>query len=193
RRWALTPADHLLHLSPDPVEADAQLLESSGGNPFTFGDETEEDVLRADHVVAQPPRLLLREHDHLLRPFGEPSKHPGSTFLRTLSLDILTLNLEPFPDQGRPLEIPFRRRQLPAHQALQVRRTNADHKLLQDGLRDAADQAQINPQPHIGQEAEGLLGRKGPGVGDDAEGAVDGILQLDALAVKKRLPSLPLL
>jgi hypothetical protein len=38
-------------------------------------DETEEDVLGADVVVVEHPRLFLREHDHSPGAVREPFEH----------------------------------------------------------------------------------------------------------------------
>ena len=50
----------------DLVEVDAERLEDAGGDALALADQTEEQVLRADVVVAQPSRLVDRKLDHAL-------------------------------------------------------------------------------------------------------------------------------
>jgi G3E family GTPase len=52
----------------DLVEVDAERLEDTGGDPLALADEAQEQVLRADVVVAEPAGLVDRELDHPLRP-----------------------------------------------------------------------------------------------------------------------------
>ena len=50
-------------LVADLVEVDAERLEDAGGDPLALADEAEEQVLRADVVVAEAARLVDRELD----------------------------------------------------------------------------------------------------------------------------------
>ncbi len=70
RRAAL--ADDLLDLAAHGLERDAERLEGLGGDPFTFVDQPEQDVLGTDVVVVEEPSFLLSEHDDPSSPVGEP-------------------------------------------------------------------------------------------------------------------------
>ncbi len=59
-------------LVADLVEVDAQRLEDAGGDPLALADQAEEQVLRADVVVAEPASLVDGELDDALRARGEP-------------------------------------------------------------------------------------------------------------------------
>ena len=52
----------------DLVEVDAERLEDAGGDALALADEAEEQVLRADVVVAEAAGLVDRELDDALRP-----------------------------------------------------------------------------------------------------------------------------
>ena len=54
-------------LVADLVEVDAERLEDAGGDALALADEAQEQVLRADVVVAEPAGLVDRELDHALR------------------------------------------------------------------------------------------------------------------------------
>jgi hypothetical protein len=54
---------------------DVQGLEHACREPLLLTQEPEEDVLRADVVVLERPRLLLRENDDLPGPFCESLEH----------------------------------------------------------------------------------------------------------------------
>jgi len=71
----LALADDLLNLLADRLQRDAEALQSLGGDAFTLMDEAEQDVLRADVVVVEHARFLLRKHDHPAGTVGEPFKH----------------------------------------------------------------------------------------------------------------------
>jgi len=49
-----------LHFRLDRLEAKAQALEDRRGDPLTVPDESQEDVLGPDEIVAEPPRLFPR-------------------------------------------------------------------------------------------------------------------------------------
>ena len=55
----------------DLVEVDAERLEDTGGDPLALADEAEEQVLRADVVVAEATRLVDGQLDDPLRARGE--------------------------------------------------------------------------------------------------------------------------
>jgi hypothetical protein len=70
--WGLLAlTDDLDHLLPDGVEADAEALESLGGDSFALIEQTEEDVLGADVVVVEESSLLLRQYDDSAGPISE--------------------------------------------------------------------------------------------------------------------------
>ena len=64
-------ADDARDLRADLLHRDVERLEDAGRKPFLLAQQAEQDVLRADVVVLQRPRLVLREDDHLPCPFGE--------------------------------------------------------------------------------------------------------------------------
>jgi len=68
---ALVAGEQLDDLLAHAAEVGAELHEHLGGDTFALTDETEEDVLRADVVVAQLERLAQRELEHLLGPRRE--------------------------------------------------------------------------------------------------------------------------
>ena len=55
-----TPDDEL-HGGPDLRQLDVHVLEDTRGGAFPLSDETEEEVLRADVVVVEALRLVLRK------------------------------------------------------------------------------------------------------------------------------------
>jgi hypothetical protein len=73
--WAARPrrlrqdADDLV---ADLVEVHAEALEDAGGDALALADEAEQQVLRADVVVAEAAGLVDRELDDALRARGEP-------------------------------------------------------------------------------------------------------------------------
>jgi hypothetical protein len=69
RRALRQDADDLV---ADLVEVDAERLEDTGGDPLALADEAEEQVLRADVVVAEATRLVDGQLDDTLRARGEP-------------------------------------------------------------------------------------------------------------------------
>ncbi len=64
---------------------DADVVERPSGDSVFLSNQSEQDVLGPDVVVAQLPRLVLRKGDDLSRPRGEPLEHgrsvrpPGGT------------------------------------------------------------------------------------------------------------------
>ena len=67
-RLGQDPDDLMAHL----VQVDAQRLEHAGGDALTLADEAEQQVLRADVVVAQSARLVDGQLDDALGARGEP-------------------------------------------------------------------------------------------------------------------------
>ena len=59
-------------LVADLVEVDAERLEDAGGDPLALADEAEQQVLRADVVVAEAARLVDGELDDALGARGQP-------------------------------------------------------------------------------------------------------------------------
>ena len=57
--------------SPDLRKLDVHVLEDARRDAFTFPDEAEEEVLRADVVVVEPLRFVLRESQDLARAVRE--------------------------------------------------------------------------------------------------------------------------
>ena len=92
RRTAL--ADDLFHLVAHGLERDAQAFERLGGDPFTFVDETEEDVFGADVAMAQQPRFLLCQHHDPPGPIGEAFKH-GESLSASGSCNMMPFSLGP--------------------------------------------------------------------------------------------------
>jgi hypothetical protein len=64
--------DDFDNLAANRLEADSHTLEGASGDTFTFVNQAEEDVLRADVVVVEEPRLFLSEDDDPAGPIGEP-------------------------------------------------------------------------------------------------------------------------
>ena len=69
RRRLRQDADDLV---ADLVEVHPERLEDTRGDPLAFADEAEEQVLRADVVVAEAARLVDRQLDDALRARREP-------------------------------------------------------------------------------------------------------------------------
>ena len=68
---ALVAGEQLDDLLPHPVEIGAQLHEDLGGDALALADQAEQDVLRADVVVAQLKGLAERQLQDLLGTGGE--------------------------------------------------------------------------------------------------------------------------
>ena len=67
-----TVADELLDLAACGLQRDAEGLQALGGHALTLVDQPEQDVLRADVVVVEQPRLFLGEYHDPPGPVGEP-------------------------------------------------------------------------------------------------------------------------
>ena len=65
-------ADELLDLAPDCLQRNTERLEALGGHPFSLVDQPQQDVLGADVVVVEQPRLFLGENHNPPGPVGEP-------------------------------------------------------------------------------------------------------------------------
>ncbi|GAA3298692.1 hypothetical protein GCM10020295_34910 [Streptomyces cinereospinus] len=63
---ALVTGEQLDHLLPHAVEISAQLDQDLGGDALALADQAEQDVLRADVVVAQLKGLAERQLQDLL-------------------------------------------------------------------------------------------------------------------------------
>jgi hypothetical protein len=64
--------DDFDNLAANRLKADSHALEGASGDTFTFVNQAEEDVLRADVVVVEESRLFLSEDDDPAGPIGEP-------------------------------------------------------------------------------------------------------------------------
>lgn len=62
------PGEQLDDLLPHPVQVGAQLHEDLGGDALALADQAEQDVLRADVVVAELKCLTERQLQDLLGP-----------------------------------------------------------------------------------------------------------------------------
>src|SRR5439155_5905491 len=87
-RGRATVTDDLLHLGAYGLERDAERLERLGRDALTLVDETEQDVLGADVVVVEQPRLFLRQHDHSSGSIGETFEHLSTTSREQFSVRI---------------------------------------------------------------------------------------------------------
>ena len=59
-------ADLLLHLHPDRLKVQAQLLQDVHRNALAKFDQAQKQMLRPDKVVVKTVRLLARQGEHLL-------------------------------------------------------------------------------------------------------------------------------
>src|SRR5690606_2743079 len=64
-------AHDLHHLRTHLFQVDSETLENAGGDAFTLANEAEQQVFRPDVVVVEPPGLIDRELDDLLRAGGQ--------------------------------------------------------------------------------------------------------------------------
>ena len=69
-------ADDARDLRAHLLDRDVERLEHARGETFLLAQQAEQDVLRADVVVLQGARLVLREDDDLASPFGESLEQP---------------------------------------------------------------------------------------------------------------------
>ena len=71
----LAGADDPDHLGADALDGDVEGLEHAGGQALLLAEQAEQDVLGADVVVLEGPRLFLGEDDYLTGPLGESLEH----------------------------------------------------------------------------------------------------------------------
>ena len=74
--------ERALHLGLDRLEPEAEALEHRRGDSLPVADQTEEDMLGAHEIVAEPPRLLPRQDDDSSRPLGKSLEHLAPSFPR---------------------------------------------------------------------------------------------------------------
>ena len=86
----LAGADYANDLRADALDRDVERLEHAGGKALLLSEESEQDVLGADVVVLESPRLLLGEDDDLTGSLCESLEHSVS---RSLGLQSLRLRL----------------------------------------------------------------------------------------------------
>ncbi len=80
-RGGLPRTDDLLDLLAHAFERDVHRLERLRRDALAFVDQAEQQVLGADVIVVEHPRLFLREDDDPSGPVGESFKHdvpPGA-------------------------------------------------------------------------------------------------------------------
>src|SRR3712207_1079334 len=75
RRDLLAGPDDADDLRPHPLDGDVEALEDAGRQALLLAQQAEQDVLGADVVVLERPRLLLREHHHLSCALRESLEH----------------------------------------------------------------------------------------------------------------------
>ena len=66
---------NLTKLAADALHRDVEALEHACREALLFAQQPEQDVLRADVVVLERPRLFLRENDHLTGPLCKSLEH----------------------------------------------------------------------------------------------------------------------
>ena len=71
----LAGADDADHLGADALDGDVERLEDAGGEALLLAQQAEQDVLGADVVVLERPRLFLGEDDDLAGPLCESLEH----------------------------------------------------------------------------------------------------------------------
>src|SRR5207253_2756959 len=75
-RCDLLARSHDAHdLGPDALDRDVEALQHAGCQALLLAQQAEQNVLGADVVVLERPRLLLRKNDHLPGPFCESLEH----------------------------------------------------------------------------------------------------------------------
>jgi hypothetical protein len=71
----LTRRENLAKAAADRFEIDLPLLQDPSRDAFLLAEKPEQEVLRADPVVSETPRLVLREDDDLTSPPRESLEH----------------------------------------------------------------------------------------------------------------------
>ena len=77
----LAGADDAHHLGAYALHGDVEALEHASRQALLLAEQAEQDVLGADVVVLEGPRLLLGEDDHLSSSLCESLEHGGGSFL----------------------------------------------------------------------------------------------------------------
>jgi hypothetical protein len=80
----LAGADDANDLGADALDGDVEGLEHPRGEALLLAQQPEQDVLGADVVVLQGPRLLLGEDDYLAGSLCESLEHSVSSALRVV-------------------------------------------------------------------------------------------------------------
>ncbi|MNS76149.1 hypothetical protein D3C72_1096870 [compost metagenome] len=88
RHEAGPAADDLLDLDARVFQADAQALERLGSNTGAFANQSQQNLLGANEVVAKPPRFFLRQHDDLDGFFCESLKHGAPLILQRIVVPV---------------------------------------------------------------------------------------------------------
>ncbi len=60
--------EQAINLAADLFQVGAEVLQDMGGDPLTFHQQSQQQVLGADVVVAHPAGFLEGDLDHLLHP-----------------------------------------------------------------------------------------------------------------------------
>ena len=81
-RRPLPPADDLLHLPADRLQADSQRLQRPGRDALALVDQAEQQMLGADVGVVKHPGLFLGQDHDPPGPVGKPLKHVPTQFRR---------------------------------------------------------------------------------------------------------------
>src|SRR5581483_9866660 len=77
-RHLVALADDARDLCAHLLDRDVERLEDARGETLLLAQQAEEDVLGADVVVLERPRLVLREYDDLASPFSESLEHSAT-------------------------------------------------------------------------------------------------------------------
>ena len=93
-------SDELFYLFPDLFPGYAELRQNLMGSARSFSDQTQQQVLSTHIGILEPPCFFLGQQHYPLGPLCKTSKH-------NIFTSILIAVLQPFPDQGRPLGVPF--------------------------------------------------------------------------------------
>src|SRR5207247_576748 len=83
---AARPGEHADDLVADLLRVRVEVEQDACSNPLVLADEPEQDVLGADVVVLERPRLVLRENDALASPLCESLEHSKPLFRLAVSL-----------------------------------------------------------------------------------------------------------
>ena len=118
-------ADDARDLRAHLLDGDVERLEHPRGETFFLAQQAEQDVLGADVVVLQRPRLVLRENDDLASPFCESLEHSVTSLPPRRAVQPVV------PFSERPIVLPSavvpRRRPPAASIGLRALRREEDH------------------------------------------------------------------